>query len=72
MRKLRYIQRVMAGAMALAFVAVAGCAHVDEMRADRHEDRAERAAEHGHFVKAAKEEHKANREERQAEHEPLP
>jgi hypothetical protein len=49
-----------------------GCSHVDHARANYHEDRAERAAEHGHFVKAAKEERKANRAERDAEHDPLP
>ncbi len=49
-----------------------GCRHVDHARADYHEDRAERAADHGHFIKAAKEEHKANRADRDAEHDPLP
>jgi len=56
----------------VALLGVAGCAHVDHARADYHEDRAERAAEHGHFVKAAKEERKANRAEREADHDPLP
>ncbi len=57
---------------ALALLGTAGCAHVDRTRADYHEDRAERAASHGHFVKAAKEEHKANRADRDAARDPLP
>jgi len=49
-----------------------GCAHVDEARADYHQRRADRAARHGHYYKAMREEHKANRAERDAERDPLP
>lgn len=59
------------GAAAL-FTFAPGCAHVDRARADYHEDRAENAAKHGHFVKAVKEKRKANEAERDAEHDPLP
>ncbi|MGZ5852313.1 MAG: hypothetical protein ACXWJH_07065 [Hyphomicrobium sp.] len=37
-----------------------GCAHFDRERAEYHRKKARRDAEHGHFVKAAKEERKAN------------
>lgn len=57
---------------ATALLAVGGCAHVDRARADYHENRAERAAEHGHFVKAAKEERKAARADHDARTDPLP
>jgi hypothetical protein len=66
------VKRAMLWTGALALAAVAGCAHVDRARADYHEDRAQRAAEHGHFVKAAKEERKSNQAERDAEHDALP
>jgi hypothetical protein len=49
-----------------------GCAHVDRARAEHHEAKAERAAEHGHFRKAVKEERKAHRAEENAERDPLP
>ncbi|MGZ5081681.1 MAG: hypothetical protein ACXWBT_19220 [Usitatibacter sp.] len=49
-----------------------GCAHFDRERAEYHRKKARRDAEHGHFVKAAKEERKANRAERKAETDPLP
>jgi hypothetical protein len=57
---------------ALGLTSLMGCAHVDERRADYHERKAERAADHGHFVKAAHEERKANQAEHDAEHDPLP
>jgi hypothetical protein len=59
-------------AIAFGGLGVAGCAHVDEARADYHHRRAERAAEHGHYYKAWKEQRKANRAERDAETDPLP
>jgi sRNA-binding protein len=50
-----------------------GCSHsLREAKADYHQDRADRAAEHGNYYKAAREEHKANREERKADYAPLP
>jgi hypothetical protein len=49
-----------------------GCGHVDRARADYHRERADRAADHGHLIKAAREEHKANVAEHRAEHDPLP
>lgn len=60
------------GFFAVTTMLMGGCSHVDRARADYHEDRAQRAAEHGHFIKAAKEERKANRAERDAETDPLP
>ncbi len=57
---------------ALGLASLVGCAHVDQQRADYHERKAERAADHGHFIKAAHEEHKANEAEHDAEHDPLP
>ena len=66
--------------LALAFGAVSaltlgafGCSHsLHEAKADYHQDRAERAAEHGNYYKAAREERKADRDERKADEAPLP
>jgi|GEM_PF-2576875 len=59
--------------IAAGLVVVApGCAHVDRARADYHEEKAERQASKGHFIKAAKEERKAQRAEHDAERDPLP
>lgn len=50
-----------------------GCSHsMEQAKADYHHDKAERAAEHGHFIKAAHEQHKANIDEDKAESAPLP
>ena len=50
-----------------------GCSHsVDEARADYHHDKAERAAEHGRYDKAAREQRAADIDERKAEEAPLP
>jgi hypothetical protein len=61
--------RALAG---LALVLGLGCGTVDRTRADYHQNRADRAAEHGHYYKAAKEQRKADRAEWKAEHDPLP
>jgi hypothetical protein len=60
------------GATAMLSLGAFGCATAHEARADYHRERADAAAEHGHFIKAAKEEHKANVEEHRAETAPLP
>lgn len=50
-----------------------GCSHsLREAKADYHQDRAERAAEHGNYYKAAREERKADRDQRKADYAPLP
>jgi sRNA-binding protein len=61
------------GAVAALAIGAFGCSHaLHEAKADYHQDRADRAAEHGNYYKAAREEHKANREERKADEAPLP
>jgi hypothetical protein len=60
------------GATTMLTVGAFGCAASHRASSDYHHDRAEAAADHGHFIKAAKEEHKANREEHRAETAPLP
>lgn len=64
--------RIIMAALGLVSLAGVGCAHVDEQRADYHHDKADRAAEHGHLIKAAHEERKANEADRDAAHDPLP
>jgi hypothetical protein len=60
------------GVSALAFGAF-GCSHsLHEAKADYHQNRADRAAEHGRYDKAAREEHKAEHEDRKADYAPLP
>lgn len=63
-------------ALAIAFgfvsLGVMGCAHVDRERAEYHEDKARRAANHGDYHKAAREERKADHLEHRAETDPLP
>ena len=49
-----------------------GCATVDRTRADYHEHRAERAAAHGNYRAADRQERKAEEDEWKAEHAPLP
>lgn len=50
-----------------------GCSHsLHEAKADYHQGRADRAAEHGNYYKAAREEDKAQRDERKADSAPLP
>jgi hypothetical protein len=69
---MRKVMLAMTAVSALALTAF-GCSHsLHQAKADYHEDRAENAAEHGHFGKAIKEERKANREERAADRAPLP
>ena len=53
-------------------VVVPGCAHVDRERADYHQEKADRQAQKGHFIKAAKEERKAERADEDAARDPLP
>lgn len=61
------------GAVSALALGSFGCSHsLHEAKADYHQNRAERAAEHGNYYKAAREEHKANREERRADEAPLP
>jgi hypothetical protein len=60
------------GATSMLALGAFGCAASHRAAADYHHDRAEAAADHGHFIKAAKEEHKANVEEHRAETAPLP
>ncbi len=49
-----------------------GCATADRARAQYHQDRADRAAAHGHYGEAARQQHKAEIDEWKAEHAPLP
>ncbi len=50
-----------------------GCSHtVDQARADYHQDKAERAADHGLYDKAAREQRAADIDEHKAEEAPLP
>ncbi len=50
-----------------------GCSRsLEKARADAHQDRAERALEHGRFRKAAKEERKAEKAREREEDAPLP
>ncbi|HEX4456461.1 MAG TPA: hypothetical protein VIA18_00745 [Polyangia bacterium] len=50
-----------------------GCSHtVDQARADYHQDKADRAADHGRYIKAAHEQRAADIDERKAEEAPLP
>ncbi|MDB4967269.1 MAG: hypothetical protein JWN44_2958 [Myxococcales bacterium] len=61
------------GAVSALALSAFGCSHsLHQAKADYHGERADRAAEHGHYGKAIKEEHKANREERAADRAPLP
>jgi hypothetical protein len=64
-------QRVLFTFGTLSLVAP-GCAHRDRVRAEIHEERAERAADRGQYHKAAREEQKARNAEYNAEHDPLP
>ena len=60
-------------AASLLGLGAVGCSHsVDEARADYHQDKAERAAEHGRYDKAAREQRAADIDERKAEEAPLP
>jgi hypothetical protein len=69
---MRTLMLAMTAVSALALTAF-GCSHsLHQAKANYHEDRAERAAEHGHFGKAIKEERKSNREERAADRAVLP
>jgi hypothetical protein len=54
------------------FALAPACAHVDRERADYHEAKAHRAAEHGNYYKAAREQRKADRAEHESEYDPLP
>ncbi len=58
--------------LAALFSLAPACAHVDQERADYHDAKARRAAEHGRFVKAAREERKANEAQHDADTDPLP
>lgn len=61
------------GAASMLALGAFGCSHsLEQAKADYHQDRADRAAEHGHYYKAAREEHKANREQIKADEAPLP
>lgn len=68
------MRRVMlaVGAAATLAVGAFGCAHAYRAGAEYHQDRAERAAEHGHFAKAAHEERKAAHDEHRADRSLLP
>jgi hypothetical protein len=60
------------GATAMLSLSAFGCAASHRARADYHHNRAEAAADRGHFIKAAKEEHKADVQEHRADTAPLP
>lgn len=61
------------GAVSMLGFGAFGCSHsLHEAKADYHQDRADRAASHGNYYKAAREEHAAQREERKADYAPLP
>jgi len=61
------------GAVSALALGAFGCSHsVHEAKADYHENRAESAAGHGDDSKAAREEHKAQRDEVNADEAPLP
>jgi hypothetical protein len=69
---MRKLMLAMGAVSALAMSAF-GCSHaIHQAKADYHEDRADRAARHGHFGKAIREEEKADREERKADRAVLP
>jgi hypothetical protein len=61
------------GAVSALTLGAFGCSHsLHEAKADYHQDRADRAAEHGNYYKAAREERKADRDEMKADSAPLP
>jgi hypothetical protein len=61
------------GAASLLGLGAFGCSHsVEQARADYHYDKAQRAADHGRYEKAAREQRAANIEEHRAEEAPLP
>jgi hypothetical protein len=60
------------GATSMLALGAFGCAASHQARADYHRERADADARHGHLIKAAKEEHKANIEEHRADTAPLP
>ena len=67
MRKL-----ILAAASALALGAF-GCSHTyHEAKADYHQNRADAAAEHGNYYKAAHEQQKADVDHSKADYAPLP
>lgn len=61
------------GALSALGLAAFGCSHsLHEAKADYHQERADRAAEHGNYYKAAHEERKADRDQSKADYAPLP
>ena len=61
------------GAVSALTLGAFGCSHsLDEAKADYHHDRADRAADQGDYYKAAREEHKADRDTVKANSAPLP
>ena len=69
MRKLM-LSLAACGALGLAAF---GCSHtVDEAKADYHQNRADRAAAHGDYYKAARQEHAAQHDQVKADEAPLP
>jgi hypothetical protein len=69
MRKLM-LSLAAAGTLALAAF---GCSHtVEEAKADYHQDKADRAADHGRYDKAAREQNAADRNQVKADEAPLP
>ncbi len=54
-------------------LAAFGCSHsMEEAKADYHQDKAERAADHGRYDKAAREQNAADRDKVKADEAPLP
>jgi hypothetical protein len=63
---------ILAAATALSLGAL-GCSHTyHEAKADYHQNRADSAAEHGNYYKAAHEQQKADTDQAKANYAPLP
>jgi hypothetical protein len=61
------------GAVSALALGAFGCSHsLHEAKADYHQNRADRAAEHGNYYKAAREERKADVDQAKANSAPLP
>jgi sRNA-binding protein len=61
------------GAVSALALGAFGCSHtMHEAKAEYHQDRADSAAEHGDYDKAAREENKAQRDESKPDYAPLP
>jgi hypothetical protein len=69
---MRKLMLAMAAVSTLALSAFGCSRSLHQAKANYHEDRADRAARHGHFGTAIREDRKAAHEEREADRAPLP